>query len=231
LGVIPIPNYFPDYLFSFLIGAFVGLAEILSRYRDAPFQVARTKEAIFYISINGGAAILALWLLRLFNLRVTTNPQVEVVRATQVLIAGFGSLLFFRSSFFVFRLGNQDVFFGPSQVLQVLLLTIDREMDRNRAEARFKIVLESMKDVSFEEAVAVLPTVCIALMRNIPLEDQDLINTRAEALRSSDMPELAKNLALALTLIDIVGDKVLAIAVEGLKLKKELSDSDNGNDE
>lgn len=209
-----------DYLIVLSLGALVGLIEILSRYRDAPFRVAMSPAALSYVALNAGFAGLALMLLRLFDLHLTENPNPEVVRAVQVMAAGFGAMILFRSSIFVFRLGDQDVFIGPSTVLQVMLSAVDREVDRKRAEQRATAVTKAMDGVSFNEAITTLPTICIAVMQNLPREDQDEILTRVEALAHMEkMPEKAKNLALALTLINVVGEEVLLAAIGALKLK------------
>lgn len=55
----------PDQLSAFLIGVLVGVAELLSRYRDAPLSVLRAVAAPLYILVNGGFAVAALWALDL----------------------------------------------------------------------------------------------------------------------------------------------------------------------
>ena len=59
----------PDVIFLiyatvFAIGALVALAELLSRYRDAPWDAAQSKAGLAYIGFNALIAVITLYLLR-----------------------------------------------------------------------------------------------------------------------------------------------------------------------
>ena len=73
-----------------------------------------------------------------------------------------------------------------------------------------------MSDVSFEKSHEALPTYCLALMQNLPEEDQHLLGEKVAALREASMEDRAKALALGLAVIDAMGEDVLASAVESL---------------
>lgn len=205
-----------DYLLVAVFGGLVGSTELLSRYRDAPFRVIFSKYSIAYILLNIIAAMLALWMLRLFgvNFGLDAPADVDKLRWVQILAAGFGAMLLFRSSVFVIRVGEQDMSIGPNSVLEVLLSVLDREVDRERAQKRADVVASVMKDVSFRKASDELPVVAFALMQNLPREDQDAIANKVLQLgQSRDLSDAARAYALGLTLMDYVGERVLGSSV------------------
>jgi len=214
IGVLYVASV-ADYLVVAVIGVVLGVAELSSRYRDAPLRALKTLPALSYISLNLAASVGCLWLIRHlnidFDIKDPSNRQV-----TQVLVSGFGAMAFFRSSFFVFRAGNQDISVGPASVLQILLSALDNAVDRVRAEQRAERIEEIMEDVSFGKAKDVLPPIAIALMRNLPREDADRMSHQISVLKEQ-LPERTKAVALGLAVLDVVGEKVLRSAVKLVK--------------
>jgi hypothetical protein len=157
------------YIAVFGIGALVGLGELVSRYRDAPEHAVRTMPALLYIALNSVAAIAALQLVETFNV---IPGKTEGDAISRILLAGFGAMAFFRTSVFTVRVGDQDVSIGPVAFLQIVLHATDRAVDRVRADARAGAVAACMAGVSFDAAKAALPAFCLALMQNVPAEEQ-----------------------------------------------------------
>jgi len=121
-----------------LLGGVVGASELVSRYKDDPWVSMKSWPAAFYISINSVASIAALGLIHAYQL-FPAAPW------TQVLMAGVSAMAFFRTSLFVVRAGDRDVGVGQSGFLQVFLSAADRAVDRKRAAARSKAVVDAMK--------------------------------------------------------------------------------------
>jgi hypothetical protein len=212
-----------DFLVVFAIGALVGGVEVLSRYKDAPFKVALSRPGLIYIGMNGLVSLLALLTVRLFGWTFTDNPQTsaEIIRWTQVCVAGLAAMTLFRSSLFNFHLADQDISIGPNAILQILLVAVDKEVDRLRGKERARIVEEAMDGIAFNEAVLNLPTVAIALMQNLSREDQDEILDSVKALNSEEaknMPERTKTMSLGLTIMNVVGEDILKAAIDVVNL-------------
>jgi hypothetical protein len=226
-----------DYILVGLFGALVGTTELLSRYRDAPLRAVISWFAAGYIIINILAAMLALWLLRLFGINFGLDPATDIVklRWVQILTAGFASMMLFRSSVFVLQVGDQDVSVGPSSILEVLLTVLDREIDRKRARERAREVEEVMDNISFTKAREQLPVVAFALMQNLAREDQDqIVNKVLQLSTNSNLTESARSTALGLALMDFVGKRVLEEAVglirEDISIDAIVKVSGNGKD-
>src|SRR5688572_25542005 len=52
-----------NYIFVILIGIGTGATELMSRFRDRPFDALVSQPGMFYMAINGGAGALGLYLL------------------------------------------------------------------------------------------------------------------------------------------------------------------------
>ncbi len=211
---------FNQYRWDFAVcifGMAVGASEMVGRYRDAPFQTLSTTAAVFYVAINAVAAFVAYLLIRRFNVTFqmdATDPNLELVRA---LVAGFGSMAFFRSSLFNIKVGDTDVPVGPGIFFQVLLFATDRACDRERARKRTALVSEIMNGVSFSAARDALPNLCFDLMQNLPASEALRVRQGIESLASAqNMRDADKVLSLGLMLMNVVGSDVLESAVETL---------------
>jgi hypothetical protein len=198
-----------------LFGACIGAAELISRYRDAPFVAVRTPSALRYILINALAALAAYALVILFDQNFGfTGRQAAVVQA---MVAGFGAMVFFRSSLFTMKVGETEVAVGPGIFFQVLLFATDRSCDRERAEPRSTEVNAIMQGVSFEQARDALPNLCFELMQNVPPAEVQQFRQIIDALASATrMRDSVKVLNLGLMLMNVVGSQVLRAAVGAL---------------
>ncbi len=201
-----------------VFGAIVGASELLARYRDAPLSALRTRPAVSYVVVNAIAALGALLLIRAFGIEFGV-ARPEAIPWTQALVAGFGSMAFFRSSLFTVRVGESDVAIGPGIFLQIILFAADRACDRERAQPRSVVVNEIMEAVSFDKAQQALPTYCFGLMQNVPPSEQQQFAQQIAALASSQMSDSIKTLNLGLALMNVVGEGVLRAAVRALGTK------------
>jgi hypothetical protein len=199
-----------DWAAVAVLGGGVGSSELISRYKDNPWGAIRTLPAVVYIAINSLASAGALGVIH-------ANNWFSSSRWTQILMAGVSAMAFFRTSLFVVRAGDRDVGVGPSGFLQILLGAADRSVDRTRAASRSAGVAEAMKGVDYDKAKVVLPQFCLALMQNVPKEDQDSLVRALKDLEAQPLPPSAKALLLGLELINVVGVDVLTTAVKSLE--------------
>jgi hypothetical protein len=198
-----------------LLGGSVGIAELLSRYRDAPTYVLLSPPGLGYVTLNAAASLCAMGVILAFGWKFGASGG-NAVLATQVLVAGFGAMALFRSSLLTVKAGNDDVGIGPSSVLSIIMAASDRSADRLRAADRACRVQDVMANVSYEKAAQALPTVAIALMQNLGASDIAALNTDLEALETERLPDQTKSLLLGLKITDVVSTGVLSAAKESL---------------
>ncbi|POM24198.1 hypothetical protein BTM25_28250 [Actinomadura rubteroloni] len=203
------------YLVTISLSCLVGVAELVSRYRDRPVALLRVVSTWVYVLINGGAGAASLLLMRTYGWKFGVHSP-SVVGATQVLVASLGSMMVFRSAVFTVRVGDEDVAVGPSTLLTSLLAAADRGVDRMQASTRAEVAGQIMRGVSFALAQLALPTYCLGLLQNVSAEDQQALRTAVDALAGSDMTDRQKALNLGLLLMNIAGPDVLRAAVRTL---------------
>lgn len=204
--------------FNFVIAAGLGsllaAAELLSRYRDEPLRVIGRGAAWFYIVVNASASMGALLLIDQFGW--TFDQTGQSLRTTQVLVAGFGSAALFRSSLFIFKVGDDNVGMGPSILLNSLLGAADRSVDRNQATERLRVTGSIMAGVDFDKAHAPLVAACLAAAANVPPQEALDLRESVVALSASDAQPSTKSVVLGILIIDAVGADVLRQAVDTL---------------
>ena len=88
-----------NFAIAGLLGALLGAAELLSRYRDKPSLLLLVGATWGYVVINALAAIAAYLLIQRFGWGFGQTGGAKA--AVQVLVAGFGSAALFRSSLFM----------------------------------------------------------------------------------------------------------------------------------
>jgi hypothetical protein len=197
-----------------ILAGMVAVTELVTRYRDRPLLAICTPGAAFYVFLNAAASVVTYWLLHALNVTLGTDTsRVEIVR---VLTASFASLAFFRSNLFLARLGDADIGIGPSVMLIALLTAADRSVDRSRATRRSDEVSSLLQDISFEKACVALPTMCLMMLQNVAADDQERLGLDVTAIRSSEMSDRQKCLALGLKLMSLAGPDVLRGAVSAL---------------
>jgi hypothetical protein len=207
---------FLDYVIVAALGILVGSGELVSRYRDAPARALANGPAFFYVFLNALASIAALFVIHTFNWQFGVTSGGEVLRWTQVGVAGTGAMALFRSSLFTIQAGGQDVNIGPVTFLQVFRDASDRAVDRLRGRSRGIDVSQLMEGIAYEKASHGLTTYCLALMQNVPDDEQVALGNSLKLLDAADIPPDVKVRILGLNLMNVVGPNVLKAAVDSL---------------
>ena len=189
------------------VGALVGLAELVARYREAKL-IWRSPAAYVYLALNAAASLVALYFF---------EKQFALKSVELALASGVGAMALFRTSLFVVRVGDADVAIGPGGFLQLLLGAADRGVDRLLGARRSKVVAEIMTGVVFSKAYESLPVSCLNLVQGLPAgEQQSLGQDIRDLVTNSSMPDPSKSYNLGLILIQAVGEDVLRAAVQAL---------------
>jgi hypothetical protein len=147
---------------------------------------------------------------------MSTTGVSDAERWTQTLVAGFGSMVVLRSSLLTVKVADESVSIGPAALLQIVLNSLDTAVDRLRGGSRATEAAELMANVSFQKAKVALPTLCIALLQNLPSAAQVELRRNVDLLAMSSMSDVAKSLALGCLLMDVAGAQLLAAAIKAL---------------
>jgi len=199
-----------NYVYAGLIGLGTGATELMSRYRDRPFDAVISAPGLGYMMVNAAAAVLAFYFLTLWQ-----KPEGD--SAMRVLTAGIGAMAVFRSGLFTTRVGGQDIPIGPNFILKTILDVLDRAYDRQRANRRAELIGTIMGGVDFAQAKASLTELSLNLMQNVAGEEREKIAREIERVGGlGGLGGEAQAMVLGLKLIDIVGENTLRAAATNL---------------
>jgi hypothetical protein len=219
-----------EYLAAALCGAGLGATELLSRYRDAPFETLKVRSARNYLLINAGLAVVSLFLLQTIASGLIPAADTPLQKSIyEVLIAGFGGALLFRSAIVRSRIGDADIGVGPSFVIETLLATTDRQVDRQRAIDRADKVAPLMSDLNVAVVTTVLVPYSLSLLQNLSAQERQDIETKVESLVTKKVDEDVKPLIFGLMLVNLVGADALQKAKTSLSSVIDKKRAENPN--
>jgi hypothetical protein len=209
-----IPLY---YAASGIIGAVVGLAELVSRYRDQPRALFLCASSWIYILLNATASLVVLYLAETMQWDFGIKGQ-KTVMIIRLGVASFAAMALLRTSLFNLKTEGQIVSIGPSAILESLLGAADRGVDRRRAISRSKDASEIMKGFPFEKGQAALCTLVLTLLQNASPQEQQKLRDAVKALQQSrEMTDSQKAVNLGLLLMNLVGPAVVRSAVDVIR--------------
>ena len=177
---------------------------------------------VVYVTVNIIAGVAALALVKEFEVYGTASAPKPHRLVYEALLAGFGAIAFFRTSFFTARIGNADIGIGPSALLKSLLDASDMMVDREQALGRADHVSQVMRDIDFDKAKAALPVLCFSLVQGVTEEQQKLVAEQiAKLVDDTSLGASSKATILGVYLIRQVGADVLerAVAVLGNRIQ------------
>jgi hypothetical protein len=212
-----------DYAVVAFLGGLVGAGELISRYRDAPARAIYNGPAFIYVALNVAASMVALKITYVFGWTFGITSGGATLHWTQIGMAGTGAMALFRTSLFTVHVGDKDIGVGPSSFLQIFREASDRAVDRLRAKARGEQVSQVMNGIDYTKAAEGLPLYCLALMQNVPDDEQVKLLNSLKLLDADNIDPAIKVRVLGLNLMNVVGPGVLIAAVESLReqMKKD----------
>ena len=153
-------------ILSGILGASVGTAELVSRYRDEPMQALRSAPALTYLGLNALVSICVYGLLTHYT--KTLVPTLIKRSSMRSIAAGFGAMAILRSKFFTLRTEKgEDIGVGPDAAISAFLSAADRGVDRVRAKRRLDLVFKSASRVSRVEYIKDFLKVSLLSFQNL----------------------------------------------------------------
>ncbi|MEO3823290.1 hypothetical protein [Actinomadura sp. B10D3] len=203
-----------EMLLAAVIGGALGLAELLTRYRDKPVAALLSPGGLLFVFVNASASVVALIAMTAsgwtFGLPPTTPPASLMI--VRVIAAGIGSAAVLRMSFGPAHSGGT----GPVALLGGILRVADGELERKRALSRLSH--NDLSGLSFERDHAALAELCCHLLREFDLaEAQRLGGLAAELSSRDDLTDADKLDCWGLELTRLVGERALRQAARRLR--------------
>ena len=134
-----------SYFIAFMLGMATAFAEVIGKFRDEPLKAFRTPQALAYHTLNGCISVFALYVLKIGGIPFTS----EISKLKAVLLAGLGSMLIMRSRLFNVKVGDEEMAFGPDQIIKIYFRFMESAIDRVRAKSRMDFVRSLMDNINF----------------------------------------------------------------------------------
>jgi|GEM_PF-1552351 len=203
-----------DYFWVFLLGMATAFAEIIGKFPDEPLKSVKTSHAIFYHGLNGVIAVFALYVLRLF----TAPPTDASGHLKNILAAGLGAMLVMRSKLFNLKIADEDVSFGPEQIIKIFLSFMEQAIDRIRSQNRIDFLKAQIEVLDFNQFDSIAEHVT-AMMRSSQTRtttQKEEFQQTIDQIGSSKGPKSKRNkcYALGFQLLNAMGE---GFAVEVFK--------------
>lgn len=201
---------------SAVFGAFVGFAELLSRYRDEPMKATVNLYGLTYLSFNALISLTAFAVLRQHAESIFPGLQENLFLTT--MAAGFGGMALFRSKLFTLRSEEgEDYDVGPAIVLETILRTIDRKIDRLRASLRQQRVFDQMKTLTDFPRTAQYFQASLLSFQNLNQAEKALISEIISEYGDLPWPDVLKINAVGFAFLTIAGEENFDRVVSNLK--------------
>jgi hypothetical protein len=191
---------------AFLLGAMTASGEIIAKFRDDPLKAFRTTQAALYHGVNGAISAVALGVLSLYQ--VPMDTPLDQVKA--VITAGLGAALLLRSKLFTIRIGNEDVAFGPDQLVKVFFRFMEQAIDRVRAQARIDFVRSVMNNVDPEKVRTYSSAMTECIQTTAGNDRQELQRQIEEVCLDGSTEKQVRAYRLGFLLLNQLGENVVA---------------------
>lgn len=192
-----------------ILGALLGAATLLSRFRYAQFRMLASWYSVLFLAVNALAALAALFLVQALGWASASTNKWALV-----LVTGVGALAILKTSI-TLQIGESPLHIGLNQIPDAFLKAITDHIAREQA-VQIDHDVDLIKDVVFASAYDKLPAYCLGLVPGDTEELQAKVGKVIKKLHESDFPDAIKRDLMAVELINAVGRDVLRVGVDRL---------------
>ena len=205
---------FVPYTIVAIIGAVSGFIDVGEGHQSSLRDLLQNFYVFAYMVINGVFAILAFYIILVFGWEFGIENGAEAVLIVKVLVAGVGTMIFFRSSFFTINVAGEKTPIGVNLLLEKLLKIVMQEVKQREARVVAKYVYEIVAGGEFDKLANSLPYICGAML-TIADNEQSSLMEDIHLLSSVDtIDNETKLMTLGLLLNKYYGKDILRSAKE-----------------
>jgi hypothetical protein len=181
----PRSNFTLRYLGVTLLGALVGYSEVVLRYRDEPLRATVSLPGVVFVLLNGAVAAFALLLVEYF---AAPGARGNVVQ--RVLLTGIGAMVVLRGKLLTVPTpggGQAELGFAP--LVEAILASVNRFIDRDRAFERLQIVAPMARRIVPLGFGRLAPSLRVGLqsLQTLDAEIQDKVAEQIGKLQSDPL--------------------------------------------
>ncbi len=202
-------------LLAFLAGLVTGGVEVISRYRDEPFQAVKEKFGLIYVLVNALLGVVA------YGVLLETAAEVTTLGAHlgYALLGGFGAAAILRVRVTSVKVGDEDVAIGPGIIVDQLLSALDRQIDRSRALRRTEIVFGLPSGLSFQATRDYASNMILESTQNLSLQEQKDLASKLKDINEGSNRDQDKVYALGFLVLNFMGEEFFETIFKADRLK------------
>ncbi|MDZ4246359.1 MAG: hypothetical protein U1D67_04475, partial [Dehalococcoidia bacterium] len=187
----------------------LATAEILSRYKDEPWQAVCSRWGIIYMLSNGLLSASAFGVMLLANVVNSASSDFDSFKFATY--AGLGAMVFIRTKLFNLKSGTgEKISVGPDFMVDTWLNFMDRQIDRQRALERCNVVRDTMDGVDFDKVKIYIPTMLMKSMQSLSEREEEKLGSKISELESQKkLSNQEKSYTLGFMVLDLAGEKLL----------------------
>jgi len=204
-------------ILAFLFGALLGMAEIVSRYRDEPIQALVTRYGMLYWFLNGMLGIWAFLIVWRFPAKFSLGFEPRSSAFLTAVLAGFGGAAVMRARLVTLKdSSGKDLTIGPDVVIKTLLEVVDLQIDRKRAGERWAFVETHFGDAlkvyqnfggDFKRMADALQAALYSFQNLSDARRQDLAAVLKDYAERTEIPDIVRLLAVCFVLLTVAGEQ------------------------
>ena len=126
------------YIIVAIIGALIGIAELVSRYPDSPTAALKNYATAIYAIVNSVASMATLLFIQEFEMVKWEGATDQNRALIEMLIAGLGASAILRVGLSV-QVAGRNVNVSLMTILEPILKAADNEVDSASASGRLSI--------------------------------------------------------------------------------------------
>jgi hypothetical protein len=168
-------NYFwlvRYFALAFLVGGFVGLSELLSRYAWKFGDIVRSGWGLVYLIANGIVATIAYTAALQWGLLPDLAAKAEAWRACVIAILSMAVL---RSALFNIKVGDKDVGIGLTAFIEIYLRHAERVLDQRIQNTRWQTISELVDGMSYSGTRNYLFAVAQGVLRSLSHDEVEAL--------------------------------------------------------
>ncbi len=194
------------FIVAFLIGAVIGLTELLSKYTWSAKAVLTSAPGWGYLSISGLSTLLAYSFAYSLDLLSPLALQGEYLRVVACSLMGTAVL---RSSFANLKIeGGKEFSAGFQGILDVFRERAETSLDQRMQEDTIDLVSPIVENFSFFTSKEHFCALGIDLLQSVSPDKKESFYQAVAKLESSPVPDSTKMVLFSRMLIELTGEKL-----------------------
>lgn len=204
------------FTFAFIIGASVGISELLSRYSWSLGDIFKVAAGLVYLGINGLVAMLAYCAALEWNLFSTLHDKNEIWRVIVVSLLAMAAL---RSAFANIRVGDKEFAAGLATFIEIFLRRAERALDQKLSHQRWSAVADALDGLTYAATRDYFLAMSEGVLRSLTKPDVESMQNDVSKIDALEVGDATKMALLAMRIVERTNLSLFVAFAERARVK------------